>query len=175
MRSDAFPRATRRLTALLAAGLVVLPTRAGAQVASEGSDAGRRVRLLARVDAFLARSDAIHVGAGGTVDLGSYVRLDGVIAAGGARSGDEEVASGRAELLARFLLDPFRQARWGIYGGAGLIARHDDGPAGTSGYLTLIAGAELPGGGTTRPAIEIGIGGGARLALTIRQGRPNRR
>ena len=131
-------------------------------------------RPIARIDAFSARVDALHAGIGVTRGLGSYVRLDYVIAAGAARVASETVASGRAEVVGRFLLDPFRQSRWGFYGGAGLLGRLDDG-ADPGGYVTLLFGAELPGEGSMRPAIELGIGGGTRIAFVLRRGRPDRR
>jgi hypothetical protein len=132
------------------------------------------LRFTARVDAFMARSEALHAGLGIATDLGSYVRLDAALAGGAAQVERTTVASGRAEVVARFLLDPFRQSRWGFYGGGGLIARYDDGP-GATGYLTLLVGAELPGTGRTLKAVEVGVGGGTRIGLVIRRGRPNRR
>src|SRR5688500_17381914 len=142
----------------------------------EAQEAGRGsvFRPLGRVDAFLARADAVHAGAGVTRDLGSYVRLDYVLAAGAARAGGETVASARAEGVARFLLDPFRQSRWGFYGGGGLVARLDGGDD-LRGYVTLLFGAELPDEGRMLEAIELGIGGGMRIALVVRRGRPDRR
>ncbi len=151
--------------------LLALGSRAEAQEVDPRSP---RRRLVARIDAFVARVDALHAGLGATTDLGSYVRLDAVVAGGAARLADETVASGRAEVVGRFLLDPFRQTRWGVYGGAGLLVRHDDGP-GTNGYVTLLFGAELPGARRMVPALEVGIGGGTRMALVVRRGRLNRR
>ena len=149
--------------------------RGGAVDTRQGGDSrGPTYRVVTRADAFLARVDAYHAGAGATTDLGSYVRLDAVVGAGIARAGEERVGSARAEVVGRFLLDPYRQSRWGVYAGGGLILRHDDGP-GTSGYVTLLAGAELPGAAGMQPALELGIGGGTRIGLVLRRGRPNRR
>ena len=151
-----------------------VPTRAGAGGTEADVDGrGSPLRLVVRADAFLARVDAAHIGLGATRDLGSYVRLDGVVAAG-LREGGNRGASARAEIIGRFLLDPFRQARWGVYAGGGLIARHDE-AARSRGYVTLLVGAELPGSGQVLPAVEVGIGGGTRIGLVIRRGRPNRR
>ena len=162
-------RRHRALTAVLvalAAGSTQLEAQPGAEQPTW--------RALARVDAFIARVDAIHVGAGLTRDLGSYVRLDGALAGGVARAGDDTGASGRAELVGRFLLDPFRQSRWGFYAGGGLIARSDDGDD-VRGYFTLLFGAELPVEGRMLPALELGIGGGTRVGLVVRRGRMDRR
>ena len=140
--------------------------------AQEGSTPS--IRPLARIDAFLADVDVLHVGGGVTRELGRYVRLDGVLAAGVARARGETLGSGRAEVVGRFLLDPFLQSRWGFHGGGGIIARLDEG-ADPRGYITLLFGAELPNEGRWRPAIEIGIGGGTRIALVVRRGAPDRR
>jgi hypothetical protein len=102
------------------------------------------------------------------------VRLAGVLGAGAAHAEDRTVASGRAEVAGRFLLDPCRQARWGLYGATGITARYDDGP-GTRGYLTLALGLELPSERSSVTAVELGIGGGVRVAVALRQGRRGRR
>ena len=167
-----YARALRRHRAL-AAALVALAIGSTPLEAQRGADQPT-YRGLARADAFIARVDAIHVGAGLTRDLGSYVRLDGVLAGGVARSGDDTAGSGRAEVVGRFLLDPVRQSRWGLYAGGGLIARLDDGDD-VRGYFTVLFGAELPVDGRMLPALELGIGGGTRVGLVVRRGRLDRR
>ncbi len=159
---------------LCGAALVMLVATQRTADAQATGGQGDAVRFVGRVDAFLARTEALHAGLGATTDLGSYVRLDAVLAAGSARVSGVTVASGRVEIVGRFLLDPFRQSRWGVHIGSGLIARFDDGTRG-KGYLTLLLGTELPGTSRTRPALEVGIGGGTRVGIAIRQGRINRR
>jgi hypothetical protein len=134
----------------------------------------RRWLPVARADLFSARIDAAHGSVGLTTGLGSYVRIDGLIGAGAARVADSTVASGRAEVVGRFVLDPFRQARWGPYVGAGLIARLDDGEPSRM-LLALVVGTELPGRRQWVPALEVGYGGGVRVALALRRGLPTRR
>ena len=160
-------RRAHATAALLLLTLLTSVARLDAQTAS--------VQPLIRVDAFLARTDAVHAAVGGTASLGSYVRLDGVAGAGIAFGPDGgRGASGRAEVVGRFLLDPFRQSRWGFYGGGGLIARIDRG-SDPEGFITLLFGVEPPVEGRLRPAIELGIGGGTRIALVLRRGHPDRR
>lgn len=159
-----------RVVAAALVGLMASSTELVAQEAARRST----YRTIARVDAFIARADALHAGAGLTRDVGSYVRLDYVIAGGAAWSGSQAVPSGRAEVVGRFLLDPFRQSRWGFYAGGGLIGRLDDGDE-ARGYITLLFGAELPGERPMSPAIELGIGAGTRIALVVRRGRADRR
>ena len=161
--------------AWLAAALLLAPGMAASESEAQApQNRGPIVRVEARADAFFARVDAYHAGLAASTDLGSYVRLDAIIAGGVARAGFGSGASGRAEVIGRFLLDPFRQSRWGVYGGGGLIARADEG-AGTRGYLTLLVGAELPRAGSLTPAIEVGIGGGTRVGLVLRGTRRGRR
>ncbi len=160
-----------RAITLSLALLLMAPAALGAQPPIGNA---RSVRLEARADLFSAKIDAAQVGIGLASDLGTYFRLASMVGAGVARAGEETVASGRVEIVGRFLLDPFRQARWGLYGGAGAMARHDDGP-GTRGFLTLVVGAELPARRQQVAAVEVGIGGGVRLGFAMRQGRARRR
>lgn len=165
-----------RVAALSVALLVATPAAIEAQGFPGGQRAGgpSRIRTEARADAFLARIDALHAGIGLAADLGTYFRLAGIIGVGAADVDGETVASGRAEVLGRFVLDPFRQARWGVYGATGVVARYENGP-GTRGYLTVLLGAELPSERPTVTAVELGIGGGVRIGVAIRQGRLGRR
>jgi hypothetical protein len=137
-------------------------------------DDGPSIRAEWRADLFLASVDAAHAGIGSSTDLGAYARLDATLGVGAAWIGSEAVASGRADLGVRFLLDPYHQERWGVYGGAGVSTRYEDGP-GARVLLTLFAGAELPGDRPWRPAVEAGIGGGVRVGLVLRPRRQSRR
>ncbi len=166
-----------KAVAVCAALLVITPGGIPAQGFPDGGGgpvSAGRYRPEARADVFIARTEAMHLGAGLAIDAGTYVRLAAIIGAGAARLHDETVASGRVEVVGRFVLDPFRQARWGLYAATGVVGRVEDG-AGTRGQLTLLVGAEMPTARTTVTAIEVGIGGGARIGLTLRRGRPGRR
>lgn len=86
----------------------------------------------------------------------------------------------RTDLISRFSLDPFRQSRWAPYGAAGLSGRFRPAKAGGSrGYLLLVLGVEGPLAAGKRtgwvPAIEAGLGGGARIAFVLRRGIADRR
>jgi phosphatidylglycerophosphate synthase len=166
----------RTRTALAVVLLLGLPVAASAQGFPAGQRAGTasRFRAEARVDAFIDGIDAVHAGAGLAADLGTYFRLAGLVGAGAANVNGATRPSGRIEVLGRFTLDPFRQARWGLYGGTGLIGRYEEGP-GARGFLTLLLGAELPSRRPAVTAVELGMGGGVRLAIVVRQGRLGRR
>lgn len=119
-----------------------------------------------------ARAD---VSGGASVPAGAYVRVLGALGAGVRRDGDAWPAFGRAELVARFSPDPFAQQRWAPYvsGGAELRCR-----AGVPCEPALLARVGVEGplvGGRWRPAIDVGLGGGAQVAISWRRGRYGRR
>lgn len=157
-------RATRAALALLA--LFAVPRTSHAQSGETSTPAQPEVR----VDLLAGNRPAIQVGAGVQIPLGYYVRL-GADAAVGARTGqvDGSRIDGRVDVLARFLLDPFRQTAYGVSGGAGLSARVEPGERVTP--LLLVA-LEVEGRRSARgwvPAVQLGLGGGARLGLILRR------
>jgi hypothetical protein len=98
---------------------------------------------------------------------------------GGVGAGRHGVES-RADFIMRFSLDPFRQSRWAPYAGAGLSGRFrptDDG--GSKGFLLVFLGLEgpLPDRHLSGwvPALEVGLGGGARVGVILRKGINGRR
>ena len=127
-----------------------------------------------RVDGIFARTSGVEAGYGVSIPAGIYVRTGLVGGAGAGRHGVES----RADFIARFSLDPFRQSRWAPYAGAGLSGRfraRADG--GAKAYLLVFLGLEgpLPGGPGWVPAVELGLGGGARVGLILRRGINGRR
>jgi hypothetical protein len=129
-----------------------------------------------RVDGIFARSSAVEAGYGISIPAGIYVRTG---LAGGVGVGRHGIDS-RADLISRFSLDPFRQSRWSPYGGAGLSGRFrpiTDG--GAKAYILVLLGVEgsLPDGKAAGwvPAVEVGLGGGARVGLILRKGVNGRR
>lgn len=142
-----------------------LPSLAGAQIVQQG------FQSEVRVDAIFARSSGVEAAYGFTVPAGLYVRSGLVAGIGAGRHGVE----GRTDFIARFSMDPFRQSRWAPYGGAGLSGRYRsqlDG--GSRGYVLAFLGVEgpLPLGERSGwvPAVEVGLGGGARVGLILRRG-----
>jgi len=131
----------------------------------------QRQQIEGRVDGIFARSGGVEAGLGVTAPTGLYVRSGIVAGIGASRHGVE----GRTDLIARFSLDPFRQSRWAPYGGGGISGRYRSKlDEGSKAYLLLFLGVEgpLPLGRTSGwvPALEIGLGGGARVGFVLRRG-----
>lgn len=97
------------------------------------------------------------------VPMGRYVR----VGVGGTLG-----AVNRADLLARFSFDPYRQTRWALSLGGGLS--HDFERRRAS--LALHADIEGPRlHRSTTPFVSAGLARGARFAVGIRRAFPNRR
>jgi hypothetical protein len=142
-----------------------MPVIAGAQIVQQP------FQSELRLDAIFARSSGVEGAYGFTVPVGLYVRSGLVAGIGAGRHGVE----GRTDFIARFSLDPFRQSRWAPYGGAGLSGRYKsqvDG--GSRAYVLIFVGVEgpLPFGERSGwvPALEVGLGGGARAGIILRRG-----
>ena len=136
---------------------------------------GPRTRPELRLDAFSATLDALHLGGGVGVPVGTYARVVGLVGAGVARApgstGDEDDTgfSARAEMLVRFHFDPVRQSRWGPYAAGGATLRSDLEEC-CRGNLALLIGIEGPAVTGRTWAFELGFGGGVRAALVLRGG-----
>jgi hypothetical protein len=152
-----------------AAALIVgmsVPMR-GQEVASVG------VMPEVRADGLFGHHSAAQLGAGVQIPFGYYVRV-GVDAAAGARLGESSGAlsrvDGRLDLLTRFLLDPFRQSPYGLSLGGGIGLRAEPGD---HVRPVLLAALDLEGrrwASGWAPALQVGLGGGARVGLVLRRG-----
>ncbi len=145
-------------------------------VAGAGQGRPQPIQHEVRLDGLLAEQAAVHAGYGVSVPAGLYVRTGLVLGAGLGRHGLE----GRSDLIGRFSFDPLRQSRWGPYGGGGVSARfHSTEDGGANAYLLIFLGVEgpLPAGRTRGwvPAVEVGLGGGARVGIVMRRGIHSRR
>jgi len=165
-------RGTSLTSALL--GLSLVTGVAQAQVPKPS------VHPEARLDVILGHQPAVQVGAGVQVPMGYYVRV-GLDAAIGVATNDREAPpgspdsppgplDGRADLLVRFLLDPFRQSPWGLSLGGGLSARAEPGD---HVRPRLLAAVDLEGRRSAHgvvPAFQVGVGGGVRVGVLLRRG-----
>jgi hypothetical protein len=145
------------LRAGIAGGALLVATVAQAQLQPE-----------LRADVIGPRPYTVQPGGGITVALGYYARVSASI--GYALRNDTTLIDGRwrGDLLGRFILDPFRQQRWGFAVGAGLSFRQRP-------YLTVIAEVEGPELGRWLPAIQVGAGGGFRAGAVLRRAVKGRR
>jgi hypothetical protein len=129
-----------------------------------------------RVDGIFARTSGVEAGLGLSVPAGLYVRNGLVAGVGAGRHGVES----RADFISRFSLDPFRQSRWAPYGGAGISGRFRSiADGGSKGFVLIFLGVEGPLPTSKQsgwvPAVEVGLGGGARVGLILRRGINGRR
>jgi hypothetical protein len=146
------------------------PVRTSAQIPTQA------IQSELRLDGIIARTSAVQAGYGISIPAGIYIRNGLVLGAGVGRNG----ADARADLISRFSLDPFRQSRWAPYGGAGLSGRfRTAADGGSKAYLLVFVGVEgglAPGARSGWvPAVELGLGGGARVSLVLRRGIVGRR
>ena len=77
----------------------------------------------------------------------------------------------RADLAFHFLLDPYKRGGAAVYGGGGVTAFAAGGRV--TPYALLVLGAERNPGGSGGSFIEIGVGGGVRLAIGYRWRKSN--
>jgi hypothetical protein len=121
-----------------------------------------------RMDVLRSHPASVQPGVALNSPLGNYVRA--TVGAGVAATGrDPAVADwGRVDLLARVVLDPFHQQRWGLSFGGGLTIWRRTRLA----ALMDLEGPEMAG---WRPAIQVGVSGGFRGGLGFRRSVPDRR
>jgi hypothetical protein len=156
----------KTVTALVTLGMLsLLSATASAQINQQ------KIQSEVRIDAIFARTGGVEAAYGITVPAGIYVRSGLIAGLGAGRHGVE----GRTDLVSRFSFDPFRQSNWAPYAGAGFSGRYrSQMDGGSRGYLLVFLGVEgpLPFGQTAGwvPAVEIGLGGGARLGVILRRG-----
>ena len=121
-----------------------------------------------RLDVLGGRPSSVQGAIGVEIPSGYYVRVGVLAGAGATLERDGSRAAGRVDVLARFLLDPFRQSRWGFSAGAGVSLRADPGDRVRP---RLLAALDLEGRRSRRgitPALQLGLGGGVRGGVGLR-------
>ena len=123
-----------------------------------------------RADAILSRNTTtVQGGIGVQVPAGYYVRVGVDGALGADLSSGRSATSGRLDILARFLFDPFRQTRWGVSAGGGLSLRASQATK-VRPYLLTVLDIEAPRTAAgLAPAFELGLGGGVRVGFVLRR------
>ena len=128
------------------------------------------VQPAIRADLVLGHPSAVQAGVGLEIPAGAYVRVGAGVAAG-LRTGpaDGSPLGGRVDLLGRFLLDPYRQSRYGFSAGAGLSARIERGQRTTPLLLVALDVEEHYRGDAWVRALQLGLGGGVRVGVVLRR------
>jgi hypothetical protein len=134
----------------------------GAALSSNDRAAAQQV-LEIGVQAMGTFSDPALAAAGGYGALRASGRTR-VSAAIGAGVADGELAL-RGELLGHFLLSPGERKQPGFYFAGGIAGVEGAAPR---GYLVLTLGIEDRPGASSGWAVEMGVGGGFRVALAYR-------
>ncbi len=155
----------RRQVAIAAALIVGAAARANAQLLTP-------TYTEYRADGIFGRGSTAQAGLGAVYQLGPYVRTS-LDAAGGATWYNALTrASGRVDLIARFLLDPFREARLGLSMGGGVSVPYTDGQAHVRPVLTAVVDLEGRMRRDITPALQLGLGGGTRIGVVLRTSPP---
>jgi hypothetical protein len=77
------------------------------------------------------------------------------------------VAAYRADVGARFVLDPFWESSWSLYGSGGISVLYDEREAWRP-VAVVAVGIEGSRTSKVTPALELGLGGGVRIGLSLR-------
>ncbi|MGH7619168.1 MAG: hypothetical protein ACREPM_18255 [Gemmatimonadaceae bacterium] len=125
-----------------------------------------------RGDAIVGRGTSAQAGLGAVYLLGTYVRTTFDAAAGATWRYDEARLSGRADVIARFLLDPFREVPIGLSVGGGVSVPYTNGDTHVRPYLTAVVDIEGRIRHDITPALQIGLGAGTRIGIAFRTSPP---
>ncbi|MEO6528107.1 MAG: hypothetical protein ABIP93_15910 [Gemmatimonadaceae bacterium] len=121
-----------------------------------------------RADVIGGRRTSVQLAAGAQIPIGPYVRLGAIAGIGAPVTSGSSGASGRLDVLARFLIDPFRQSSWGLSAGGGVSLRAEARDRIRPNLLLVL---DLEGPRWRRgfsPALQVGFGGGARIGVGLR-------
>ena len=157
------------------AALVMLASAAGGQ----SGPPLPRLMNEGRVDARWSRHNSVELGWSLIIPTGVYVRT-ALTAAGGYAWRDQRwMRESRYEATGRFLLDPFRQSRYGLSIGGGAGLTNSDGLFGDPNsigvrqqrwrpYLATFLDLELRKSAGLTPALQVGFGSGFRAGIVVR-------
>ena len=129
---------------------------------------GQQLQPDVRVDVLGPAPASSQPGLGLTAALGLYARVGANV--GYAPNADARWIGDhwRGDVLARVILDPFREQRWGFSIGGGLSVRRHT-------YLAAVLDLEGPKIGGMLPAVQVGVSGGVRGAIILRRAVKDRR
>jgi hypothetical protein len=121
-----------------------------------------------RLDAITGSATTVHAGGGITIPAGNYVRVGLIAAAGATRRDGASVFSARTDAIARFTFDPLREMPVALSLGGGVSVPYEVNGTRVRPYLTAVIDVEGRRRGRFTPALQVGLGGGARLGLLLR-------
>jgi hypothetical protein len=161
-------RCHARRTGLLVSALTGLA--ATPVLAQQRPAAPQRLRASIRADAIVDHDPGAQLGVGLFTRSAYNVRTGLDLGAGGVSRDGTWRGTGRADLIARWLSDPFRQGRWAVHAGGGVGLRVERQAVPQTVALVMI-GVERRGDRDASwvPGVELGLGGGVRLGVTLRQ------
>lgn len=173
-------RLIRRMSQIVAGGgWVGLALITAARLGAQTGPPKPPLTNEARFDTRISRHNVVEAGWSLIIPTGIYVRSS-LTAAGGYVWRDQRWArESRYEATSRFLLDPFRQSRFGLSVGGGIGMTNSDGFLSEPNalgdrsvrwrpYLAAILDMELRKTAGWTPAVQVGLGGGFRAGLMIR-------
>lgn len=129
----------------------------------------------ARLEVIAGRTTEWHVSAGANAALGLYTRLALLTGVGVRHLTGAWRRSAHVDALARFQLDPLLQFKYGAYVGGGGTLLADDGAPARVRTLVVLGVEGAPTRGRWIAGFELGLGGGARLGVTLRRARKQAR
>jgi hypothetical protein len=152
---------------------------AGAVAHAQSNPPLPRLMNEGMVNGRFARSNAIELGWSLIVPMSPYIRGHLTAAGGYIRRDQLWMRESRYEGSVRFLLDPFRQARFGLSFGAGFGMTNSDGLFGRPDpfgrryqtwrpFMVTYTDVELRKSAGLTPALQLGIGSGIRFGLLVR-------
>jgi hypothetical protein len=159
--------------------LAVLPLAFAGALSAQSGPPLPRLMNEGLVNARWSKHNTVEAGWSLIIPAGVYLR-SALTAAGGLVWRDQRwMRESRYEATTRFLLDPFRQARYGLSLGGGIGMTNSDGLFGTPNilgerkqrwrpYLAAFADLELRKTAGLTPAVQVGIGSGIRAGLVVR-------
>lgn len=136
--------------------------------AQQAATSSAHISPSLRADAIIDRDPGAQLAFGLALPTAFNVRLGIDVAGGGVERARGWVNTGRVDLLARVLTDPFRRARWALNAGGGFGERFERGARPRTVAIVTV-GLDAPSDGAWVPGVELGLGGGVRAGLTFRR------
>jgi hypothetical protein len=125
-------------------------------------------RPTVRADAIVNREPGAQIAVGVAVASAYNVRLSLDAGAGGFHRPEGWSPTGRLDVIARVLSDPFRKSRWALSAGGGIGHLIERGARPRTVAIVTV-GVDGPSDGAWVPGVECGLGGGFRIGVTFRR------